>query len=237
MLYHPTSIWNPWHLHKLGGTLHGQIAWSAGNGALDHLLGPSDQPFALRPGAGQEFRIKDNAGTVRLTGTSLGFAVNGTLSVTGALTAGSFSGNGSALTNLNASALTTGLTALARGGTGFDASAVAKGGLLVGASAGTMALKTVGADGQVLTADAASAGGVTWAAAGAPASAVRGEIPSGAIDGVNAVFTTAAAYTGLAVYLNGLRQTLTTDYTHTTATTFTFAVAPIVGDTIRVDYN
>jgi hypothetical protein len=101
MLYHPTAVWDPWRLHKGGGTLYGTVLWSANNGAIDHLVGPSDQPFVLRAGAGQEFRIKDNAGTVRLTGTSLGFTVNGTLSVTGVI-----SGNGSGLTNLPAAGLT-----------------------------------------------------------------------------------------------------------------------------------
>ena len=69
------------------------------------------------------------------------------------------------------------------------------------------------------------------------AAGVRGEVPSGTINGVNTVFGTAAAYTGLCVYVNGLRQKLTTHYTLTTATSFTFTSAPIVGDLLTVDYN
>jgi hypothetical protein len=67
---------------------------------------------------------------------------------------------------------------------------------------------------------------------------VRGEVPSGAVNGSNAVYTTAAAYgTTLAVYLNGIRQKLTTDYTETTSTTFTMVTPPVTGDLLLVDYG
>jgi len=66
---------------------------------------------------------------------------------------------------------------------------------------------------------------------------VRNEIPSGSINGSNTVFTTAAAYTQLAVYLNGLRLKKTTHYSETTSTTFTLVDAPIVGDVVMVDYG
>lgn len=67
---------------------------------------------------------------------------------------------------------------------------------------------------------------------------VSGEVPAGAIDGVNKLFTTSKTYTPgyLFVYLNGVRQEITTDYTETTSTTFTFVVAPTIGDIILVDY-
>jgi hypothetical protein len=66
-------------------------------------------------------------------------------------------------------------------------------------------------------------------------SPVYGETPTGATDGVNAVFTTSQAYrtATTAVYLNGLRET---HYTESSATTITFSEPPLSGDTIRIDY-
>lgn len=63
-------------------------------------------------------------------------------------------------------------------------------------------------------------------------------VPAGSVNSINTVFTTASAYqTGrLYVYLNGIRQKLNTDFTETTTTTFTMAVAPTTGDVITVDY-
>lgn len=68
---------------------------------------------------------------------------------------------------------------------------------------------------------------------------VFNETPSGAINGSNAIFTTAYAFaTGATrVYLNGLRMTLGDDYTETGTTTISFATAPISGDTLRIDYT
>lgn len=65
------------------------------------------------------------------------------------------------------------------------------------------------------------------------------EIPTGAVNGVNALFTVSEAYltTSLKVYLNGIRQTKPTDYTETSATTFTFVTPPTTGDLVRVDYQ
>lgn len=67
---------------------------------------------------------------------------------------------------------------------------------------------------------------------------VSGEVPSGSVNSSNKVYTTAYAYrtTFLNVYLNGLRQTVTTNYTETSSTTFTMVVAPTTGDVITVDY-
>lgn len=67
---------------------------------------------------------------------------------------------------------------------------------------------------------------------------VIGETPGGAIDGSNTVFTSGSAYQALtlAVYLNGLRQRRTDDYTEASATSFTFALAPRSTDSISIDY-
>jgi hypothetical protein len=67
--------------------------------------------------------------------------------------------------------------------------------------------------------------------------AVVGEVPVGLVNGANAVYTTAAAYSELRIYLNGLRQQRTADYTETTATTFTLLVPPTTGDLLTVDYT
>lgn len=66
---------------------------------------------------------------------------------------------------------------------------------------------------------------------------IRGEIPTGSIDGSNKVFQTANNYVELAVYLNGVRQQVTLDYTLTTVDTFTFNGAPLPGDIVTVDYG
>lgn len=67
---------------------------------------------------------------------------------------------------------------------------------------------------------------------------VEDEIPTGAVDGSNVVFTTAFAYQSLRVYLNGLRQRsgLANDFVELDGTTFAFNSAPFPGDEVRVDY-
>lgn len=68
-------------------------------------------------------------------------------------------------------------------------------------------------------------------------SIVTGEIPTGTVDGSNTLFYTAANYSGLTVYLNGVRQRITDDYTETYANAFTFVTAPTTGDVVTVDYG
>ena len=73
------------------------------------------------------------------------------------------------------------------------------------------------------------------------ASFITSEVPTGTINGTNKVFTTALAYIGstLQVYLNGLRQAVTTHYleTNPATKTFTFDEAPSTGDVITVSYQ
>lgn len=68
-------------------------------------------------------------------------------------------------------------------------------------------------------------------------SIVSREIPSGAINGSNVSFTLAFTPTvwSESVYLNGLLQTVSDDYTISWST-ITYAVAPIAGDVLRVSY-
>ena len=63
------------------------------------------------------------------------------------------------------------------------------------------------------------------------------EVPSGAVNGVNKVFTVSHDYINgkISIYLNGLQQPETT-YTETSPTSFTLADAPVTGTTILVDY-
>lgn len=63
------------------------------------------------------------------------------------------------------------------------------------------------------------------------------EVPSGTINGSNTVFTTAAAFTNIWVYKNGVRMKGGgADYTVTNNTTITFVTAPATGTVLLVDY-
>jgi hypothetical protein len=71
---------------------------------------------------------------------------------------------------------------------------------------------------------------------GGGATPIVGDVPSGAKNGINTVFTTSSAYAAgtVAVYLNGLREI---NFTETgSGTTITFDDAPASSDTIVVDY-
>lgn len=67
---------------------------------------------------------------------------------------------------------------------------------------------------------------------------VNDETPGGLVDGINMAFNTLFAYkpTSLEVYLNGVKQTRTVDYTEGANTLFTMLAAPQTGDIIRVNY-
>jgi hypothetical protein len=67
---------------------------------------------------------------------------------------------------------------------------------------------------------------------------VWGETPTGMINGSNQNYTTAHVYLAglLAVYLNGIRQQRTNDYSETGSTSFQFVNAPLLGDSITIDY-
>jgi hypothetical protein len=67
---------------------------------------------------------------------------------------------------------------------------------------------------------------------------IYGEVPAGTVNGVNKAFTTANAYRPnlLSVFLNGVRQRRTNDYTETSNNSFSFVAAPVSGDILSVDY-
>lgn len=68
---------------------------------------------------------------------------------------------------------------------------------------------------------------------------VIGETPSGAVNGSNATFTTAQNFVpeSVQVFINGVSQTNTVDYTTSGTTTITLNVSPVSGDYIRVNYK
>ena len=79
----------------------------------------------------------------------------------------------------------------------------------------------------------------TWATTPAGPTFSDGEIPSGLLNNSNVTYVlaqTPSPATSLVVYLNGIRQRLTTDYSLATAT-ITMTDAPKSGDNIYVDYR
>lgn len=68
---------------------------------------------------------------------------------------------------------------------------------------------------------------------------VWGEVPTGTINSSNTVFTTANTFRPgtVRVFLNGLRQKPTTQYSESAGNTITFVSAPTTGSTIIVDYS
>jgi hypothetical protein len=69
--------------------------------------------------------------------------------------------------------------------------------------------------------------------------AVDGETPGGAVNGINATFTTAQEFiiSSLKVYLNGVRQKVIEDYNTTGNSTIIFVTSPLATDVILVDYE
>ena len=67
---------------------------------------------------------------------------------------------------------------------------------------------------------------------------VYGEVPTGAIDGVNATFVTSFAFRSNSerLFLNGVRQKRINDYTVVPPTTVVFVFAPRTNDHVLVDY-
>jgi hypothetical protein len=81
-------------------------------------------------------------------------------------------------------------------------------------------------------------GGTGGSGGGSSSLPIFGEVPTGAVNGSNAVFTTAHGYFRgtLRVYVNGIRQT-PANVTETSATTFTLGTAPTTGDELVCDYT
>ncbi len=69
--------------------------------------------------------------------------------------------------------------------------------------------------------------------------AVDGETPAGAVNGINATFTTLQEFipSSLKVYLNGVRQKIVEDYNTSGTQTINFVVSPLSTDVILTDYE
>lgn len=67
---------------------------------------------------------------------------------------------------------------------------------------------------------------------------IMGEVPTGLINGINTTFTVASSVFGNAidVFLNGLLQKRTDDYSFTSPVTIEFASAPVSDSNLLCDY-
>ena len=144
----------------------------------------------------------------------------------------------------------TGALAISRGGTGqtaktaaFDALAPTTTKADIAVHNGTNNVRLpVGSNNQVLTADSSQTTGLKWASVSTSASFVDNEIPTGTINGVNAVFTLASTPVAGSVHLykNGMRMTPGTgnDFTISGSTiTFESGAIPLTNDTLLADYR
>jgi phage baseplate assembly protein W len=79
---------------------------------------------------------------------------------------------------------------------------------------------------------------ITGGGGGTAVSQVFGEMPNGLINGSNRDYTSVYLYrpNQLAVFLNGIRQHRPDDYSETGGQSFSFVNAPLVGDSISIDY-
>jgi hypothetical protein len=140
-----------------------------------------------------------------------------------------------ATTKVDVTAQVQGALPVANGGTG-DATLTAHA-VLLGEGTSGVAFATIGTAGRVLTDNGAGADPTFQAPAAVP-NFVDSEVPSGTINGTNVTFTLANTPTSgsLHLYLNGVRQTPTSDYSIST-NTITMVAAPNTGDVLLADYR
>ena len=114
-----------------------------------------------------------------------------------------------------------------------------KGDILSQSAAGTYARLGVGSNDQALLADSGETTGLKWGSVGS-VTLVRGETPTGDIDGSNTSYTIAntPVTDSLRLYQNGVRlnEGAGNDYT-ISGTTITMATAPPTDDVLLVDYE
>lgn len=103
---------------------------------------------------------------------------------------------------------------------------------------GASSLPDGGLTGQALIKASDADQDVEWGSGGG-VSIITKETPGGAVDGVNANFTTALPYVGgsLQGYINGIAQSNFIAEVNPTLGTFSFDVPPLVGDNVRVAYH
>lgn len=156
--------------------------------------------------------------------------------------------------NLAQSAAVTGTLPIANGGTNSSTALnsnrimVSSGGAIVEAAALTDGQILIGSTGNAPAAATLTAGsgisitngaGTITIAQTSTFTFVDGEVPSGDLDGVDTTYTLVNApspATSLKVYVNGIRQKLTEDYT-LSGSTITFVVPPESGDLLLADYR
>jgi hypothetical protein len=156
----------------------------------------------------------------------------------GTVTSVSAGTTGLSVTNPTTTPTLAGTLVAANGGTGratHTAYAVLCGGTTT--TAAQQSVASVGTTGQVLTSNGAGAL-PTFQTAATVYTFVTSEVPSGTKNSSNVTFTLAHAPVGtsLALYVNGVRQVPTTDYSISTLT-ITMVVAPDSTDTIIADYH
>jgi hypothetical protein len=68
---------------------------------------------------------------------------------------------------------------------------------------------------------------------------VIGEIPTGAVDGSNAIFYSLTAFTpeSVQVFINGVNQINGIDFSTNGTTQILLNVSPVIGDYIRINYK
>ena len=68
---------------------------------------------------------------------------------------------------------------------------------------------------------------------------VIAETPSGAINGINATYTTAQNFdaNSIEIFVNGIQATKGVDYTTSGTNTINFTYSPATGDLLRVNYK
>ena len=132
-----------------------------------------------------------NQALMSLTGDTGNLFTKGNIVAGGTVTATSFSGNGSGMTNLNGSNINSGMVGVTYGGTGVNGSAAANGSLLIGNGTGYTLANLTGTTSQLIVTN--SAGGITLslpqsiAAASTPTFA--GQTLTGALSGTSATFS------------------------------------------------
>ena len=164
-------------------------------------------------------------------------AANGGISVTNGGVAVALQTNPGLILGATGLAIQLNGSTLALGATGLSLAALASANILVGNGSSVATAVTISGDATmsntgVLTLITAAAGGAVRAS-----SFSAGETPGGTVNSANVAFT--AAFLPIAntecVYINGIRQKRTTDYT-LSASTVSFVAAPFTGDLVTIDY-
>jgi hypothetical protein len=222
-------------LTKFGNTL------DVGDANKGVQVNADNVEFAASEAAGGGLAADSNAWQLKIADTAVTPASYGSASQVGTFTVnarGQLTAASSVAIAIAQSAVTDLVSDLA--GKTDKSTLTAKGSLYAATAAATPADVAVGSNGQVLTADSAQATGVKWETpASVPSFATR-EVPSGLINGSNAIFTLANTPTAGSeeVYLNGILQDVGAgnDYT-ISAATITFTSAPSSGSKVLVSYR